>query len=1729
MATTNIQTFSGDVDVTSNILMSGEVFIKTNDGNGKVGIGLNAGLTNQGANAVAVGNSAGATSQGASAVAVGERAGVTSQGNNTVAVGYEAGKTDQGSSAVAVGNQAGETSQGNNAVAIGKRAGRNSQGGAAIALGPDAGQTAQGGSAVAIGEQAALTSQGTSAVAIGDQTARYNQGANAVAVGNDAGLTSQGEAAVAVGGAAGQTAQGGSAVAIGEQAALTSQGASAVAIGDQTARYNQGANAVAVGTDAGLTSQGEQAVAVGRGAGLTSQGLRAVAVGHAAGETSQGNQAVAMGYSTGRYNQGVNAVAVGVTAGQTSQGGSATAVGVGAGGTAQGGNAVAMGNAAGGTSQGTSAVAVGALAGQTSQGDSATAVGRDAGRYNQGVSAVAVGEQAGRTSQGDYAVGVGYGAGQSYQGDNAVAVGNKAGLTSQGDSAVAVGRVAGETSQGDYAVAVGNAAGRHNQSTNAVAVGRTAGATSQGASAVAVGQDAARYNQGTSAVAVGNQAGQTSQGASAVAVGVAAGNTSQGDNAVAVGNTAGQTSQGNQATAVGTETGRSNQGLQSTAVGHAAGNASQGASATAVGSLSGFTAQGGNATAVGRQAGQTSQGASAVAVGIQAGQDYQGDYAVAVGQAAGYQSQGNYATAVGINAGQTAQGLSATAVGVNAGLTSQGVRGVAVGDGAGTTAQGDYAVAVGYLAGQISQHDNSIVLNASGAVLNTAQASSFYVKPVRGGNIAASALAYTSAGEVVEETNIHFDTNGAIGIGEASPSSKLTVNEIPVHRHTYDHSLAPMTITNRTPTSNSALNDPKDVLNLAREGTEAEAFGARATFKLSRWENSDVNSRTRLDLNLAHDYYNEPHIMTFRSDGNVGIGTQNPDKGNLSIYGLGADPYFTGFSEGDYADATDFTGLAHFHSSGSHGVIRISNSADKTGTTRIDFNTRLGAYWGTNTPSNSYFRGTAPTAGRIMVSGEIDDNYEDSYMTFHTCRDLRVDGQGGTGNLYERMRITSEGDVGIGTTEPSAKLDVFSSSTDPGAVPTLHVGDGAIDYGDYGMLQLTRSPSAGGSKAHAAFIRSGNSVFGMGFHNNTNTFGFWPSFSTVTNTPTMSFTSGGNVGIGTASPDDVFETYDSVGRIKITRSANTNIFGCALDFALLNSANAKKTYARIGGSIADNTSGSEDGFLSFQIITNGALGDSYQQDKMRITSDGNVGIGVTNPVAALDFGSSVRNRIINLWGSDTGGDSSTSYYGFGVNSGTLRYNVDVPTSTHKFYGGSTEFGYVNNATGFVNSFTGQHKSFPHESLFGKTSDDLCGLIVSASGEYISINDKVPQKGQGAIQVSEAIPTVKLSTSEKDKKVFGVISDVEDVETSQRHDHYGAFVSTFEKEQGDSRIYVNSIGEGAMWVVNTAGPLESGDYITTSNVAGYGQRQESDSLKNYTVAKITMDCDFVPATQPIQIIKKELSNVNYWVKTTYSNVSLEEYSNLAEENRTTEDETYYTKDVERKYTYKPTVTVTVDDAWDDVSIFPSDVTYAEWSNLEANVQNTYTLTYTQNDYESMRYEKTTVSNVTAEDAWDAVHIEPPGVTYAEYSNLESNVQNTYTLTYTKSVTMATTPAYYSNLAPEEQNTYSLVYTKTVTENVEAGTEGADAHVRTIYKKIEREDTKEERDDEEWVLDVRQELVNVLDEHGQLQWEDDPSGATEKAYKIRYLDVSGQITDEANAVHTAAFVGVTYHCG
>jgi len=220
---------------------------------------------------------------------------------------------------------------------------------------------------------------------------------------------------------------------------------------------------------------------------------------------------------------------------------------------------------------------------------------------------------------------------------------------------------------------------------------------------------------------------------------------------------------------------------------------------------------------------------------------------------------------------------------------------------------------------------------------------------------------------------------------------------------------------------------------------------------------------------------------------------------------------------------------------------------------------------------------------------------------------------------------------------------------------------------------------------------------------------------------------------------------------------------------------------------------------------------------------------------------------------------------------------------HWYYSGGiykwNDGGYLAwNGTSQMN-FTGQHKTFIKDIPFSQ-ADDLYGLIVSSDqNKYIKMSDGI-EAGSNAITMNESLPVVSLSVTTNDKKCFGVISASEDPEN--RTEQYGAFGTNFEKEKGDTRVFINSLGEGAIWVSNIGGNLESGDYITTSNVAGYGQKQESDSLKNYTVAKITMDCDFNPATQPVQVIRKDDNEENV----------LDEHGQIQWEDHATETEKAY---------------------------------------------------------------------------------------------------------------------------------------------------------------------------------------------------------------------------------------------
>ncbi len=87
--------------------------------------------------------------------------------------------------------------------------------------------------------------------------------------------------------------------------------------------------------------------------------------------------------------------------------------------------------------------------------------------------------------------------------------------------------------------------------------------------------------------------------------------------------------------------------------------------------------------------------------------------------------------------------------------------------------------------------------------------------------------------------------------------------------------------------------------------------------------------------------------------------------------------------------------------------------------------------------------------------------------------------------------------------------------------------------------------------------------------------------------------------------------------------------------------------------------------------------------------------------------------------------------------------------------------------------------------------------------------------------------IELCRKKKDKREFGVLGD-------RRR-------SNSRKE----RLIFHSVGEGGVWVCNSNGNIENGDYINSSDYLGYGENLKQDEiyLCNFTVAKATMDCNF----------------------------------------------------------------------------------------------------------------------------------------------------------------------------------------------------------------------------------------------------------------------------------------------
>jgi len=302
-------------------------------------------------------------------------------------------------------------------------------------------------------------------------------------------------------------------------------------------------------------------------------------------------------------------------------------------------------------------------------------------------------------------------------------------------------------------------------------------------------------------------------------------------------------------------------------------------------------------------------------------------------------------------------------------------------------------------------------------------------------------------------------------------------------------------------------------------------------------------------------------------------------------------------------------------------------------------------------------------------------------------------------------------------------------------------------------------------------------------------------------------------------------------------------------------------------------------------------------DNIGISTAGVNRVDISNDRVYIPGGLHVSDGSVGSPGVAFGFDSNTGIYRIGSNNlgistgGNLRFNVEDskcvssnPIEATSTGSGASTFKNFQNSTGnvlnnfiklntiFTNTFTstawalalnaGNDLSFQYASRSeldnfierGYMSDTASVSAIDFTGQHRSLSDLTDIKigyivcstgsmSGGIISINESIPVVEYSNNVKDVRVFGVISDEEDEKSDTREYASGVFVSVVDKANDDNRLIINSVGEGAIWVCNNNGNLLNGDYITTSNIEGLGQKQDDDIMHSYTVAKITMDCDF----------------------------------------------------------------------------------------------------------------------------------------------------------------------------------------------------------------------------------------------------------------------------------------------
>ena len=487
-------------------------------------------------------------------------------------------------------------------------------------------------------------------------------------------------------------------------------------------------------------------------------------------------------------------------------------------------------------------------------------------------------------------------------------------------------------------------------------------------------------------------------------------------------------------------------------------------------------------------------------------------------------------------------------------------------------------------------------------------------------------IRFPAADTVTIETSgserVRVDSSGKVGIGTASPDKEFHLE--------------------RNDTSTSAIAKFKN----AGTGDATLQIGTAATNFVIGMDNSDSDK-----FKLGYGSVLESMTgMTIDSSGNVGIGTTSPTcllNVNTAASGSTTAIEITRTTHGTVGKFINSTGALEIQSN--KQLVLSSDPAqgmtaagsmiqflvDGGEKARVDSGARLlignttgssmnaaadNLVVGSGTGHNGMTIFSAADgdgwvvfndAANTTLTGAINYNHVNNNFAFYT-------------NAAERMRIDSSGNVGIGTASPGGVLDIVASANDTRAL-------------------LIRNTNNSGGSAHAKIEISGgdNATAILKLECNGQNHEIFEDGNgnlriEDNDTERMRITSAGLIGIGTTTPNSIFEVnkndstaYDATADdgqrgVGATICAN-NGNGTANSFAqiLFDNADSNQSVARIVA-IRRSTSSTSLAFVTEHGNT--------KAERLRISSDGFIGTGggthATAPRAQFNINSE-KNALTN--------------------------------------------------------------------------------------------------------------------------------------------------------------------------------------------------------------------------------------------------------------------------------------------------------------------------------------------------------------------------------------------------------------------------------------------------------------------------------------------------------------------